>query len=78
MYSSNTMQSSYTAYMYMNMADQTARMHMLAWDVGLCTHIIQLLVFSWLTSELLTHCRLRKLPHILYWKSPISILGISG
>ena len=26
----------------------------------------------------LTHCRLNRLPHTIYWKSPISFLGISG
>ena len=26
----------------------------------------------------LTHCILNKLAHTLYWKSPISILGMSG
>ena len=26
----------------------------------------------------LTHCRLNELPHTIYWKSPISILGMSG
>ena len=25
----------------------------------------------------LTHCRLNRLPHTIYWKSPISILGMS-
>ena len=27
---------------------------------------------------ILTHCRLNELPHAIYWKSPISILGTSG
>ena len=26
----------------------------------------------------LTHCRLNELNHTIYWKSPISILGMSG
>ena len=26
----------------------------------------------------LTHCRLNRLSHTIYWKSPISILGMSG
>ena len=26
----------------------------------------------------LTHCSLNKLPHTIYWKSPISILGMFG
>ena len=29
-------------------------------------------------KKLLTHCRLNRLPKIIYWKSPILILGISG
>ena len=29
-------------------------------------------------SFLITHCRLNRLSHTIYWKSPISILGTSG
>ena len=29
-------------------------------------------------SQILTHCRLNRFPHTIYWKSPISILGASG
>ena len=28
--------------------------------------------------SVLTHCRLNELPHTIYWKSPVSILGMSG
>ena len=30
------------------------------------------------TAVLLTHCRLNELPHTIYWKILISILGMSG
>ena len=33
-------------------------------------------VLLWVTS--LTHCRLNRLSHTIYWKSPISILGTYG
>ena len=29
-------------------------------------------------SDILTHCRLNRLSHTIYWKSPISILAMSG
>ena len=29
-------------------------------------------------NKLLTHCRLNELPHSIYWKILISILGMSG
>ena len=31
-----------------------------------------------ITLSILTHCILNRLSHTIYWKSPISILGMSG
>ena len=30
------------------------------------------------SDKTLTHCLLNRLSHTMYWKSPISILGLSG
>ena len=35
-------------------------------------------VLRYTVSTSLTHCRLNRLSHTIYWKSPISILGMSG
>ena len=36
------------------------------------------LLYSKLTNKPLTHCRLNEFPHTIYWKSPISVLVMSG
>ena len=35
-------------------------------------------VSTFKASKYLTHCRLNELPHTIYWKFLISILGMSG
>ena len=57
-------------------SDQTAQMWSLIWVFVGCTSED---TFSHCSSYgLLTHCRLNELPHTIYWKILISILGMSG